>query len=220
MLRILGVRVEVVGPRPEPPFLLVSNHVSYLDILLIGAQVPAVFLSKAEVDDWPVVGALCRAAETLYVDRGSKRSLPAIQQQIASVMQGGRGVVFFPEGTTSEGRKVCRFRPSLLQMAAAGGIPVNYATLGYWTPEGGGTARDSVCWWGTMEFAPHLVRLLGLAHIDARLTFGERAVTSGDRKDLAARLEAAVAEAFVPVTGCNAPTEPVIWGRPGAKGRA
>lgn len=212
LTRTLGVRVHQEGTPPEPPFFLVSNHLSYMDILLLGGRCRTVFVSKAEVDDWPFVGALCRSSGTLFIRRESKRDIPRVMAQMRGVLEEGLGLAIFPEGTTSEGAAVQHFKASLLQAPAEAGIPVSYATLSYRTPAGEPTAREAVCWWGDMPFSPHLWILLGLPRIDARVTFGTRPITESDRKRLAARLQEAVSADFQPSGGCESKPESIPWG--------
>ena len=193
---ILGMRTSVVGLPPQPPFLLVSNHLGYLDILLLASQLPCVFVSKAEVAHWPIIGHFCRAVDTIFLDRANKRELPRVMRQIDRVCSGGRGVVFFPEGTSTSGHEVREFRPSLLEAAARSGRPVSYASLSYRTQDPCPPARDAVCWWGDTEFRTHVIRLMKLPGFEARLKFGKEPIQSADRKVLASRLHEAVQQQF------------------------
>ena len=186
--RILGMRVVVTGEPPAAPFVLVSNHLSYVDVILIGSQVRCVFVSKAEVEDWPLIGPLVRSVGTLFVDRGAKRDLPHVVKSMEHVLESGRGVVFFPEGTTSGGEGVAPFRPSLLEPAVRSGRPVHYASLSYRT--------QSICWWGDMKFTPHALQLLAMPGFEARLTFGKEPIREDDRKVLATRLRQAIEQQF------------------------
>lgn len=201
MASALGMRIEVRGEPPRPPFFLVSNHLGYVDIFLLGSALPCTFVAKAEVADWPVIGAMCKSVNTMFIDRTHKRDIPRVLDRITALLDSRQGVVFFPEGTSTSGERVQRFRPSLLEAAARGSIPVRYATLSYSTPAGSSPARHSVCWWGGTGFAEHLLRLLQLPEFGATLTFGEEPIVAADRKSLADRLHAAVAANFEPVRG-------------------
>ena len=193
---ILGMRIEVRGIPPAEPFVLVSNHLSYVDVILIGSQIGCVFISKAEVEDWPLIGPLVRSVGTLFIDRDAKRALPEVARRMELVLKNGRGVVFFPEGTTSRGDKVAAFQASLLEPAARSRHPVHYASLSYRTHEGCPSAAESVCWWGKMKFTTHILQLLAMPGFKARLTFGTEPIREDDRKVLAARLHRAIEQQF------------------------
>jgi 1-acyl-sn-glycerol-3-phosphate acyltransferase len=201
--RVMGMRIEVVGRPPPPPFLLVANHLSYTDIVLLATQVTGCFVSKADVAHWPLVGSMCRLVDTLFIDRERKRELPGMVEQIEEVCVSGRGVVLFPEGTSSKGDGVMPFRASLLEPAARSGRPVFHASLTYATAPDQPPAHLAVCWWGGMMFTPHVRRLLALREFRARVTFGEEPIRESDRKVLAARLREAVARDFEPVVNAE-----------------
>jgi 1-acyl-sn-glycerol-3-phosphate acyltransferase len=197
--RILGVRLEVHGtPAPAPAFV-VSNHLSYLDIVVLAACMETIFVSKAEVDDWPLIGVATRSMDTIFVQREQKRGLPSVNRQIRAALDRGDRVLVFPEGTSTNGAQLRRFKASLLAPATEGDLPVHYASLTYRTASGDPPASEAVCWWGEMEFAPHLLGLLGLRRIDARVDFGTQAVRGPDRKLLAEKLWRAIREIFIPV---------------------
>ena len=199
MCWLLGVRVRVEGTPPGGPFLLICNHLSYLDVVAIMSQVDARLLSKAEVASWPGLGFLARFGGTLFVDRTRRRDLPRVIGEIRAVLDKGRGVVFFPEGTSSPGLEVLPFKPSLFEVASAGGLEISTAALHYRTPGSERPAQWSVSWWGDMEFAPHLLGLLRLSRIDARLRFGARRVAGSDRKQLALDAREEVVALFEPL---------------------
>jgi len=194
--RALAVRVEVRGSPPSQPGLLVCNHLGYLDIPVLGAHADTIFVSKSEVADWPVIGRLATLGGTIYVERAAKRKLPAVNEQIRSALERGDGVVVFPEGTSSGGDEVLPFRPSLLAPAEELGLEVHAAGLCYATAPGDPPARVSVCWWGEMEFAPHVLGLLRLREVRATLTFAPRAVRGTTRKELAQTLRDSVSHAI------------------------
>jgi 1-acyl-sn-glycerol-3-phosphate acyltransferase len=199
--RILGMRIESRGTPPEPPFLLVSNHMSYVDIVLLGALVPGIFVAKAELAGWPMVGSMCRSVDTMFLDRERKRDIVRVMSQAKKLLAEGRGVFIFPEGTSSRGDTVLKFNPSLLQIATRAASPVSYATLYYETPPGHPPADQAVSWYGGAEFVGHGLRLVQLPWFGARVTFGAEPIQGDDRKELAERLHAAVLEQFQPVAG-------------------
>jgi 1-acyl-sn-glycerol-3-phosphate acyltransferase len=201
MLAVLGVAVRVEGPIPRGGCLVVSNHLSYLDVLVLAAQRPFSFLSKADVARWPVIGWMARVIGVQFIVREDKRSLPKVAAALAAECAAGHGVLFFPEGTSSAGEGVLPFRPALLAPAAESGLPVHHAAICYATPAGSPPARDAVCWWGDMEFAPHALGLMRLPSVEARVRFGDAAVRDGDRKELARRLQAGVAADLAKLTG-------------------
>lgn len=199
ILPVMGVRVEVEGRPPEPPFLLVTNHLSYLDIPVIGSQVGAIFVAKSEISTWPGVGFMCRAVNTIFIDRRLRRDLPRVMREIEREMSHGMGIVLFPEGTSSRGCSILPFRPSLLESAARSDTPVSFGTLSYHTPEGEPPAHLAVCWWGGMEFSPHALGFAQLRRVHAKIVFGDEPIHDVDRKQLAHRLRMAMLDRFEPV---------------------
>jgi 1-acyl-sn-glycerol-3-phosphate acyltransferase len=203
LLTIFGVRIHSVGKPPTPPFFLVANHLSYLDILVLYAHLRARFLSKAEVAGWPGLGLVTRWAGTLYIDRERRRDLSRVLPEIEANLASGRGVVVFPEGTSSKGAEVQRFKPSIFEVPIRTGTPVSYAALSYRTPVQAPPAHLSVCWWGDQPFFPHFLALLKLPRIDSTVAFGQDSLTAEDRKDLALLAQRAVESKFTPVVGCE-----------------
>ena len=203
-LALFGVRVERRGAPPARPGLVVCNHLSYLDVVVLAAHVPCAFVAKREVRSWPVLGALAATMGTIFVDRERKRDVVRVAELLERRIAAGQTLVVFPEGTSSPGAEVLPFRPSLLAPFARSGLPVRYASLRYATSAGDPPAASSVAWWGDMEFPSHFLGLLGLSRIDARLVFGEESLEDSDRKQLAARLHAAVAACFEPMNAQDA----------------
>jgi 1-acyl-sn-glycerol-3-phosphate acyltransferase len=185
LLDRLHVTREVSGPTPRPG-LVVSNHLSYLDILVIGAHMPCVFVSKSEVKNWPVFGTLTTNSGTVYIDRTRRGDTRNANDGIRSALKQGMRVVIFPEGTSSDGSKVLPFYPSLLEPAVEAGAPITAAYLEY-EVEQGSAGRD-VAYWGEMTFFPHLLRLLSVEKISARLKFAEAPRTFADRKSAATEM--------------------------------
>jgi 1-acyl-sn-glycerol-3-phosphate acyltransferase len=197
--RLLGVRIAMHGAVPEAPFYLVSNHLSYLDIVVYAASMPARFVAKREVRRWPVLGFLAWASGTIFIDREVKRDALRVLDDLSEAIAGGDGVVVFAEATSTAGHRVLPFRPALLEWAARNGHPVHYASIGYRTPAESVPAHLGVCWWGDMTFGAHLLGVCRLPWIEATIRTGEGPITERDRKRLADRLHQAVSEQFTPV---------------------
>jgi len=201
----LGVRVQAHGDFPRQAGLLVTNHLGYLDVMVLASLGPTVFVSRADVQQWPIVGKLTAWCQTIYIDRGRRDQIPAVIDSMRSALATGASVVFFPEGTSGPGDEVMPFRASLFGLAVEESIPVRAAVLGYRTDPADRPARDSVCWWGDASFAPHLLGLAALREVAASVHFIEHDFVATDRKELARDCHDAIASHFVPVTGNGGP---------------
>jgi 1-acyl-sn-glycerol-3-phosphate acyltransferase len=190
--RILGIRVRTDGAPPRGPCLLVANHLSYLDIALLQSRHDCTFVSMADVKDWPVMGRMASEVGTLFVDRERRADAFRAAGDIEQALKAGRTVVLFPEGRAGDGVEVRPFRSALLEPAVKLGVPVAWAALAYSTPPDEPTAAEVVCWADDMSFGAHLLRLMRLTRIDARIAYGDAPIVDGDRKRLAKRLEDAV----------------------------
>jgi 1-acyl-sn-glycerol-3-phosphate acyltransferase len=128
-LRAIGVRHMATGRLPRQGALIVANHVSWVDILVLLAHTPACLLAKHEVRGWPVIGAMAASGGTVFLDRTRPRTLPATVADVAAALRAGRTVAVFPEGTTWCGRSSGPFRPAMFQAAIDTGAPVVPVTL-------------------------------------------------------------------------------------------
>lgn len=198
-VKISGMRVEVIGNVPKPPFFLVCNHLSYVDVAALRAVVAGVFVAKSEINGWFIAGRLVRDMGNIFIDRKNRRDIPRAGELIIERLNKGQGVIVFPEGTSTKGEDVLPFNSSFLQFAAETDIPVSYAAISYRTPEGEMPASDAVCWWDDTAFLPHLFRFFSTRESTAVITFGEEPVMGTNRKLLAAELHQKVRESFVPV---------------------
>lgn len=196
---ILGLRIKIEGVQPRPPFFLVANHLSYIDIITLASHLDCVFVAKGEIADWPAMGWLASGIGTIFIDRKNFQDIPRVIGLINKSLDGGVGVVLFPEGTSTMGNGTRPFSPALLEPAARAGYPVSYAAISYRTPEDEPPAHIAACWWGDMEFAPHLLKLLLVSSFDVTVVYGEDAIQADDRKVLAKSLWQAVNERFIPV---------------------
>jgi 1-acyl-sn-glycerol-3-phosphate acyltransferase len=131
MLAVLGVRVRRRGPAPRPGSLLVANHVSWLDILVLVAVAPVRLVAKGEVGGWPGIGALAGLSGAIFIDRSRPKALPATVAEVTAALRSGRTVAAFPEGTTFCGANQGRFRPALFQAAIDANVPVVPASICY-----------------------------------------------------------------------------------------
>ncbi|MFT4269310.1 MAG: lysophospholipid acyltransferase family protein [Xenophilus sp.] len=130
MLQVLGIRLEVQGSRPgEGPLLLVSNHISWLDIVTLHAARHVRFVSKAAVRHWPLIGTLSTGSGTLYIEREKRRDAMRVVHHMTEALRNGDRIAVFPEGTTSDGRVLLPFHANLLQAAISAGVPVQPAAL-------------------------------------------------------------------------------------------
>ena len=199
-VRLAGCRLRIVGEPPRAPFLLVSNHVSYLDIAVIRASCRCVFVAKGDIEQWAVAGTMIKNMGMIFVNRESKRDIPRAGARIIEALEAGEAVAIFVEGTTGDGKRLLPFKSSFLQFAAEKNLPVHYASVTYRTRDGDPPATEAVCWWRPeSEFAPHLFEMFKLKGFDGALTFGAEPIRARDRKELTNELEKAVNRQFVPV---------------------
>ena len=188
VLRVFRIRLDVHGQVPRSG-VLAGNHLGYLDILTYGCLMPAVFVGKRELQTWPLIGFITRAGGTIYIDRQNPRSAAEANRAVAEALREGLPVVFFPEGTSSDGSTILPVHSPLFQAAVEQHAPVWTAAIAY-TANGSleGTG-DSICYWGDMSFGPHLLRLLRLRKIAAHLQIASEPIHAGDRRSAAGAAE-------------------------------
>lgn len=180
-LNALGIHCRVHG---KPPIrgLVVANHLSYLDAAIFSANVPCFFVAKFEIGRWPFFGSAARASGSIFIDRSSRASAVEALRQIADRLKHSIPVLFFPEGTSTDGSQVLQFHPTLFEPAIAAGIPVTSAAVRY-VFESGRPERD-LCWFGEDAFLPHIWKALGAEGFFAEVQFGEPHIYS-DRRSAA-----------------------------------
>ncbi len=199
LARIAGMRIQIRGTPPAPPFFLVANHVSYVDIvMLLATTETTVFVAKRELAEWPFLGYLTRLVGTIYLDRASRRDARRAITAIEHCTAAGDGAIAFPEGTSSDGATVYPMKAALFEWAAQQERPVRTATLYYQTPPDAPPARTAVCWWGSATFLSHLIDLCRLQGFAGTIHFHVEPVLGGDRTELASQARARIAEHFVP----------------------
>jgi lyso-ornithine lipid O-acyltransferase len=203
---LIGVRIRQIGARTrEHPLLVVANHCSWLDITVITATAPVVFVAKREVAGWPVFGLLARLQRSVFVDRTRRHKTGAVNAEIAQRLAAGDPVLLFGEGTSSDGNRVLPFRSALIGAARdalaeaehCGRVLIQPLSVAYTRLGGvpiGRLRRPLVAWYGDMDLMPHLMRLLREGALDVVLTWGEPVAYEAqtDRKVVAKSLEMTV----------------------------
>lgn len=201
LVSALGMKVHVVGTPPPKPFFMVSNHLSYLDILVLGARLGPTFISKHELAGWPVLGHLARVTGVIFVNRDRKRDAVRVLDEIDTAVGRGAGVILFPEGTSTRGDQIYPLKTALLEWAARKQFPVHAVSLCYGTDHRDYSAVDDICWWGDAAFAPHFLNLLAIPRVTATVSFASEPVIASDRSALGARLRTVLAATHTPVQG-------------------
>lgn len=131
LLVILGVRLRFGGKTGLPAGLIVANHISFLDIFVLNAIAPAIFVSKDDVRRWPLIGWLCAKTGNLFLERGSRLAAQKTREDLVAHLKEGKRIAIFPEGTTTRGDTVLPFHSALLQSAIDAGSPVTPVALRY-----------------------------------------------------------------------------------------
>lgn len=186
LLRVLNVRLEIDGERATEPTLIVANHCSWLDIVVLGHAFNAAFVSKAEIGGWPVVGAFARAAGTLFLTRGAGQTHET-SARIRSVLESGRSVLFFPEGTTTPDPLPKRFHARLFAAAIDGDYPVLPVALRYCDDTTPADMHHALApWVNEAALWPHFRDLLRLRELRAEVRLCAAIDPRGyDRRSLA-----------------------------------
>lgn len=227
LCKLIGVRIHEVGMRTrENPALILANHASWLDIPVIGAIAPVVFVAKSEVATWPVFGALAKLQRTVFIERERRHKTGEAAREMAERLRSGDAVLLFPEGTSSDGVRILPFRSALIGAVhhAIGDSthhqqvtvqPVSLAYVGIGGVPVGRALRDKVAWYGDADLLPHLLGVVAAGAVDVTVSWGEPVAynISADRKQIARDAEAAVrrmsARALrgAPISGNMAPAE-------------
>jgi 1-acyl-sn-glycerol-3-phosphate acyltransferase len=200
MLSIMGVELVVLGTPPaQGPCMLVANHISWLDILVMNAAQPARFVSKADVKRWPVLGALVTGAGTLYIDRENRRDAMRVVHQMAERLQAQDLLAVFPEGTTGDGQRLLPFHANLIQAAIAVDAPVLPVALRF-QDAASGQRSEAPLFVGDTTLLASVWRTLCASGVQAVVRYGTPQRAEGrDRRAWAQVLQRAVAGLMQPV---------------------
>ncbi len=170
VLRILGIRLNLEGEAvARGPALIVSNHVSWLDIMVLSAVAPLSFVAKREVNGWPFFGSLARLQRTVFVDRDKRQTTGEARNEMLERLGQGDILVLFAEGTSGDGSSVLPFKSSFFAAADVSGVPVYPLTLayrGHWGLPMNRRFRPFYAWYGDMDLRPHLWEALATGPIE------------------------------------------------------
>jgi len=204
---LLRIHVSVVGnPVRDRAVLFVSNHVSWIDIVVIGSITPVAFVAKREVASWPLVGVTAKMQRTVFVDRGRRHQTGDAVTEIVNRVASGTSVVLFAEGTSSDGNRVLPFRSALLgaieDQGGGASILMQPMAITYTGQHGlpmGRQHRPLVAWYGDLDFMPHIRAFIERGAVDAVVTYGDPvpADRDMDRKAMSKRLEGTVRKLLV-----------------------
>lgn len=199
---LLGLDVEVRGEMSTArPTLFVVNHSSYADITVLGGLIPGCFIAKTEVANWPFFGLLAKLQRSVFIERQPRRAAvhrDAMQQRL----EAGDNLILFPEGTSNDGNRVLAFKSALFSVAerTVGGQPLNVqpVSIAYTKLDGvplGYAMRPHFAWYGDMDLAPHLARMVSLGKVTIVVEFHPTMTLAdcGSRRVLAQRSHATVA---------------------------
>ena len=161
----MGVEVEFQGNIPSEPAIIMPNHRSYIDVTLLPSKIPLVYVAKAEVKKWPVIGWGADSMKTVWVDRNNADSRRHTREQIKKRLEDNQSVIVFPEGTTYAGPEALELKPGMFYIVAEGKFKVIPVAIEYQF------VKDA--WVGTDTFIPHFVSTFGKRKTKVKVRFGE-----------------------------------------------
>ncbi len=174
---IINLQIVKEGELPEQPAIIVSNHISWLDIVVIGQYLPAYFVAKSDILSWPVIGFLARQAGTIFIRRGDKKHIMATAEKMVWLLKQNSNIIAFPEGTTTKGDSVLSFHASLFQPALLTKSVIQPTAIQYQ-----GLAKEQAPFVGDDAFVPHLIKILSLDKIEVHLSFLPTVNSSGKNR--------------------------------------
>jgi 1-acyl-sn-glycerol-3-phosphate acyltransferase len=197
LLTLLGIRVEAASAdfARIDDGLLVANHISFIDIFVINALLPAAFVAKSDVAAWPLIGWLNRRSGTVFIERGSRQAAHRTHQHMLEALRTGKRLAIFPEGTTTAGDRLLPFHAALLQSAIDAAVPVHALALGYYGA--GGVRSEAPAYIGDISLLECLISILQAGGLVVRVALAASFVPPlADRRHLAHCAHQAVAAAL------------------------
>nr|WP_167082296.1 lysophospholipid acyltransferase family protein [Rhizomicrobium palustre] len=208
LCRLFGIKIHVRGePVRGQGVLIVANHTSYFDILVMSATLPVSFVAKSEVSSWPLFGLMSKLQRSVFVDRSKRAEAVKSAEQIRQRLKDGDTLVLFPEGTTSDGNHVLPFKSALMgsvesDIGRDGHVeyvpvqPVSISYVGYYGIPLGRENRPFFAWYGDMELVEHVLEAFKTGPLDVVVEFHKPLRVSPEcgRKQLAAQAESTIRE--------------------------
>lgn len=205
IVKIFGVKVQAINKPPDDEiFLLVSNHMGFLDILALASVMPSLFITSREMRETPVLGLLTEMAGCMYVERRNRMKTLDEMKTVARTLNQGFRVVLYPEATSTNGEAVLPFKRTLMMAAAHAGVPIQPVVINFEEINGEKFTlkwRDHVCWYGEMGFGGAAWRAMTLKSLTIRLEYLEKIhpTVNDDRGVIADRAHDMIAAKFHPV---------------------
>ena len=189
VLKILGVKVKLLGNKTDlRPLVLVGNHTSYLDIIILGSIMPISFIAKEEIKDWFLFGFLAKMQNTIFIERKNYKTLESLRN-INKSIELNSAIVLFPEGTTNTGKNILKFRSSLFNLFEVNStLGLQNFSLCYTHVNSmpiDNRIRPQISWYGDMKIINHLLNFLKFSSVNVTLVFQPTLSTEGlDRKSI------------------------------------
>lgn len=206
LLKVLGIKSEFKNLEHlsgTENFLVVSNHLSYLDVLILAAKMPACFVTSLEIKQTPFLGQLTSLAGCLFVDRKNRSQLKGEINELRDALNSGLNVIVFPEATSTGGSEVLRFKRPLFESSVATGKAILPLTINYQSISQKSVSiqnRDVVCWYGEMDFFPHFLTLLEQSEVKVEIVINPAFLPEFlPTQDLALRSHEIVSRSFRPL---------------------
>jgi len=196
LCRVLGLRLRIEGTPPNPPYFLVTNHLSFLDVAALAASAGCVFVARADVVFWPLIGQMAWLLDSVFIDRERRSDTLRVNALLERRLRQGYGVHFFGESRIAQDGAVHPFKAALLAYPARIAMPVHAAAIAYRAPEGWRPAPDVVIWHDGESFLAGVARVLGLPWCGITVSFADAPAVESDRKRLAVRLYEVVAARY------------------------
>jgi 1-acyl-sn-glycerol-3-phosphate acyltransferase len=204
-MKALGVEIDVIGldkaVMHKKNFLLVSNHMSYVDVMVMASLVPTVFVTSVDMGETKFLGTIAELGGAIFVERRNRLKVERDIAQMTNSLKQGFNVVIYPEGTSSNGDQVLPFKKSLLMAAVEAERDILPVAIKYLTVDGEPVEqsnRDKICWYGDMEFMPHFLELLKVKSLRVQVEFLEpiKVTKESTRHDLADRAYESISKAY------------------------